>query len=249
MSHTIKNFIRQEYSKIARQEKSSCCGGGCSCNASLDLGYTQEDINNAPAKSNMGLGSGNPVVYARLKEGEVVLDLGCGGGFDCFLARKEVGDDGYVIGVDMTADMINLAKANLGKTSYQNIDFILGEIEHLPIENEAIDVIISNCVINLSLEKSQVFKEAYRVLKKGGRLSIFDSVAVKEIPQQIRQDLYLRSSCIAGAESADNIKKMLEAAGFSEIKLTLKSPKNQSSCSCGTDKTYTASYLIEALKR
>ena len=251
MSDNVKSFIRQEYSKIARQEKNSCCGGDCSCTASFELGYTKEDLKNAPSNSNMGLGSGNPVSYAGLKEGETVLDLGCGGGFDCFLARKEVGEKGYVIGVDMTPDMINLSKANLLKTSYQNIDFKLGEIEHLPVDNETIDVIISNCVINLSLDKRQVFKETYRVLKKGGRLSIFDSIAIREIPQEIRQDLFLHSSCIAGAQSADSIKSMLEEAGFSEIELTMKDQKEQSSCSCSSMENngkYTASYLIQAKK-
>lgn len=188
----------------------------------MQLGYTLEDVNNVPLNSNLGLGCGNPVAIASLKKGEVVLDLGCGGGFDCFLASKQVGDTGYVIGVDMTPEMIALARKNAEKGGYKNVEFRLGEIEHLPVADESVDVIISNCVINLSQDKERVFKEAYRVLKPGGRLSISDIVAIAELPNEIRQDLNMIAGCIGGAESVENIRKMMQKAGFKDIRLTPK---------------------------
>ncbi len=188
----------------------------------MKIGYTEEDISNVPVESNMGLGCGNPIAIASLKKGEVVLDLGSGGGFDCFLASKQVGETGLVIGVDMTLDMIMLARQNAEEDGYNNVEFRLGEIEHLPVADESVDVIISNCVINLSPDKEKVFKEAYRVLKFGGRLSISDVVATADLPEEIRQDLSLMAGCIAGAEYVENIRIMIQQAGFKNIKLVLK---------------------------
>lgn len=257
----IREFIRKNYTKVAlKGSEGGCCGGGCNCNSvpmdidevSAKIGYKSDDLLNVPSKANMGLGCGNPIAIAALKEGETVLDLGSGGGLDCFLARRQVGDTGYVIGVDMTPDMIKLARTNAEKSGYTNVEFRLGEIEHLPVADASVDVIISNCVINLSLDKEQVFKEAFRVLKPGGRLSISDIVATAELPQHIRQDLAMMAGCIAGAEYVENIRTMLHNAGFRGIQLT---PKNNSKEIIKTwvpDKSiedFVASYVIEAVKQ
>ena len=229
----LRGVIRTNYAKVARGSARGCCGGGCSCDgvpvsageAAQKIGYTQIDLDGVPEGANMGLGCGNPLALASLKEGETVLDLGCGGGFDCFLARRQVGESGRVIGVDMTPDMIALARGNAEKSGYNNIEFRLGEIEHLPVADEEVDVILSNCVINLAQDKRQVFLEAFRVLKPGGRLSISDVVAEKPLPEEIKQDSALVSGCIGGAEYVENIRAMLQAAGFCGIALK---PKEQS---------------------
>ncbi|MEX2415591.1 MAG: arsenite methyltransferase, partial [Paenibacillaceae bacterium] len=180
----------------------------------------------APAGSNMGLGCGNPQTIADLKPGETVLDLGSGGGFDCFLASRQVGDHGKVIGVDMTPEMISKARMNAEKGGFHNAEFRLGEIEHLPIANDSVDVIISNCVINLSPNKAQVFQDAYRVLKSGGRLAISDIVTTTEFPQEIKNDIgALYSGCISGASSIEEVKSMLEQSGFINISVM---PKDES---------------------
>ena len=215
------------------------------------LGYGQDDLADAPLESNMGLGCGNPIAIAALKEGETVLDLGSGGGLDCFLARRKVGETGHVIGVDMTPDMIKLARKNAEKSGYKNIEFRLGEIEHLPAADNSVDVIISNCVINLSLDKRQVFKDAFRVLKPGGRLSTSDVVAIAKIPESIVQDLALIAGCIGGAEHIDNLEAMLRDAGFTDIKLTPKDNSREIVKSWAPDlniEDYVASYVIEAIK-
>lgn len=194
----IRDQIRINYTKVSMNGSAGCCcsPGGCSSNTSFDLnevnknlGYSADDLSDMPEKANMGLGCGNPIGIAALKEGEVVLDLGSGGGFDCFLARRQVGEAGFVIGVDMTPEMVRLARENARKSGYSNVEFRLGEIEHLPVADSSIDVIISNCVINLSLDKDKVFKEAYRVLKVGGRLSVSDIVATAELPEDIKSDI------------------------------------------------------------
>lgn len=256
----IRDSIRSNYSAVAKNGSSGgCCGGSCSCsptefsikNTSIKLGYTDEELSVVPSDSNMGLGCGNPIAIASLKEGETVLDLGSGGGFDCFLARRQVGESGYVIGVDMTPDMVRLARDNAKESGYANLDFRLGEIEHLPVADHIIDTIISNCVINLALDKSQVFKEAYRVLKKGGKLAISDVVATAEMPQHIKDDLALISSCIGGAEHVDKIAAMLSDAGFSDIKLTPKDNGKEIVSEWAPDKhieDFVTSYIIEARK-
>lgn len=227
----IRSAVRKNYGAIAlRGSGGGCCSGSCGCagnaktigDSSRKIGYAESDLSGVPSDSNMGLGCGNPLAIAALKEGETVLDLGSGGGFDCFLARRQVGETGRVIGVDMTPEMIRLARKNAAESGYANVEFRLGEIEHLPLADGSADVIISNCVINLSPEKARVFREAYRVLKPGGRLSVSDVVAFRELPETIKQDLALTAGCIAGAETADKIQKMLLDAGFSGIKIVPK---------------------------
>ena len=257
----VREFIRKRYTEIAVKGSGS---GGCCCSpnccgdtsvnvkeASVNIGYSEEDLANAPGEANMGLGCGNPIAIAALKEGETVLDLGSGGGFDCFLARGQVGEKGHVIGVDMTPEMVKLARQNAKKSGYSNVEFRLGEIEHLPVSDESVDVIISNCVINLSLDKEQVFKEAYRVLKPGGRLSISDIVATAELPEQIIKDLAMMAGCIAGAEYVENIKTMLQNAGFKDIELTPKDNSREILESWVPDRNigdFVDSYIIEAIK-
>ena len=256
----VREYIRNNYFKVAQQGvETPCCGSGCSCSgtsidvntASAMLGYSKEDISNSPLESNMALGCGNPVAIAALKQGETVLDLGSGGGFDCFLAGKQVGETGRVIGVDMTPDMIKLARKNAEKGGYANVEFRLGEIEFLPAADNSMDVIISNCVINLSLDKEQVFKEAFRVLKPGGRLSISDIVATAEIPPTVKQNFEMIAGCIGGAEHIDTIKALLQKAGFTNIRMT---PKNNSKEIVGSWMPNSnigdiiASYIIEAVK-
>jgi ubiquinone/menaquinone biosynthesis C-methylase UbiE len=170
----------------------------------------------------MGLGCGNPQAIAMLKKGEVVVDLGAGGGFDCFLAAKQVGRTGRVIGVDMTPEMVALARGNAGKGKFDNVDFRLGEIEHLPVEDNSADAILSNCVINLSPDKPQVYRDAYRVLKPGGRLAISDLVAVKAIPPAVKRDSEKHSGCVSGASSRQVLQRILKGAGFRDICVTVK---------------------------
>ncbi|MCE5197291.1 MAG: arsenite methyltransferase [Negativicutes bacterium] len=257
---TVREAIRKRYGSIAKnQPAAGCCSNGCDCNgtpigrteASLRLGYTEEDLKSVPPEANLGLGCGNPLAIAALKPGETVLDLGSGGGFDCFLARRQVGEQGLVIGVDMTPAMIKLARKNLKESGYTNVEFRLGEIEHLPVADATVDVIISNCVINLSVEKEQVFKEAYRVLKKGGRLSVSDSVATVELPPEAKQNLSKITGCIAGAESIETLKSMLRRAGFTEPVLTPRDNSKEIIAAWipgSKIEDYVASYLIEAVK-
>ena len=251
----VRQFIRERYAGVAKGAQSSCCGGGCSCGGPQEtaalLGYDEGDLSNAPSASNMGLGCGNPIAIAALKAGETVLDLGSGGGFDCFLARKQVGETGQVIGVDMTPDMIALARKNAAEMGYTNVGFRLGEIEHLPVADGSVDAIISNCVINLSLDKEQVFREMFRVLRPGGRISTSDVVAIAEIPQGLRDDFGMIASCIGGAEHIDIIKAMLQEVGFGDIRLYPKENSAEIVNSWlpegGLD-SYIASYIMEAVK-
>jgi SAM-dependent methyltransferase len=251
----LRDQIRKSYAEVA--VKSTGCSCGCSGipydtnHIASTVGYTKEDVTSVPQAANLGLGCGNPIAIASLSEGEVVLDLGCGGGFDCFLARSRVGKTGYVIGVDMTPEMLELARKNLKESGYSNMDFRLGEIEHLPVANEAVDVIISNCVVNLSTEKEEVFKEAYRVLKTGGRLAISDIVATAKLPEKIKNDVKMIVGCIAGAEYLENIKIMLENAGFTKIQMMPKDNSKEIIRTWLPDKgleEFIASYIIEATK-
>jgi arsenite methyltransferase len=223
----VKREVRSAYRGVAEannQNKScgnsrSCCGVSAKPDSgySQELGYSQADLDSVPEGCNMGLGCGNPQAIASLKQGEVVLDLGAGGGFDAFLAAKKVGPNGKVYGVDMTPEMISKARDNASKNGYRNVEFLLGEIEHLPLPNNTVDVIISNCVVNLSTNKENVFNESFRVLKDGGRLAISDMVAYKPLPQEMINNKDLYCNCISGAITISELKNILAKAGFTDI--------------------------------
>ena len=223
----IREGVRKRYAQIAQQ--GSCCASSCACSApqagagksSARLGYSNEELAAAPDESNLGLGCGNPQAVAAMKEGETALDLGSGAGFDSFLAARKVGKSGRVIGVDMTPEMLIKARENARKGGYENVEFRLGEIEHLPVADNSINVIISNCVINLSPDKKQVYQEAYRVLKPGGRLAISDVVATRQIPDGMKADLAVYSGCVAGAALASDVEALLKQAGFSTVSIQL----------------------------
>jgi len=233
----VRRQVRSDYARVAQASDSGdCCGEASGCGGvsedvqitrliSLRLGYSQGDLDAAPLGADMGLGCGNPKAIASLREGEVVVDLGSGGGFDCFLAAAEVGATGRVIGIDMTPDMVNKARRNADKGNFTNVELRLGEIEHLPVADATADVIISNCVINLSPDKPQVFREAFRVLKPGGRLAISDVVATVELPVEMRNDPKLHSACVAGAPPIDDLRTMIAAAGFTDVRIA---PKDES---------------------
>jgi arsenite methyltransferase len=228
----------------------SCCGGGTS--SSLKVGYSPEELSSAPDGADLGLGCGNPRVIASLKPGETVLDLGAGAGFDAFLAARQVGPTGRVVGVDMTPAMLQKARGNAAKAGIENVDFRLGEIEHLPVGDASVDVIMSNCVINLSPDKPAVFAEAFRVLKPGGRLAISDVVATATLPEALANSIAAHAGCIAGAADVGTLKAMLTASGFSEIRVTI----NEQSREFVRDwlpgsgaENYVASAMIQATKR
>ena len=235
----IRDAVRERYGDIARKGKAGCdCGPSSCCKGaeaapypkiydeqSSQMGYSIEELASVPEGANMGLGCGNPQAIAALRSGETVLDLGSGAGFDCFLAAGQVGSTGKVIGVDMTPDMISKARENARKGSYSNVEFRLGEIEHLPVPDASVDVIISNCVINLSTDKPSVFREAYRVLKPAGRLAVSDVVATAELPKDVRNDLALYSACVAGAASVTDLESILADIGFADIQIA---PKDES---------------------
>ncbi len=218
----IKKVVRERYASVAR-EGTSCCSTSCSTSVAEDIskriGYGDEDITSVPEGANLGLGCGNPIALASLKEGETVLDLGSGAGFDCFLAAKKVGKEGKVIGVDMTPDMIDRARNNARKGKYTNIEFRLGEIENLPAADNSIDVVISNCVINLAPDKSRVFKEAFRVIRPGGRMMVSDIVLLKELPGFAKDSIEAYVGCVAGATKKDEYLKTIKNAGFKEVKI------------------------------
>lgn len=221
-----KKIVRDGYAKIARegscccQPVTSCCGGtDLAQNISQKIGYTEEEIGAVPEGANLGLGCGNPVALASLREGETVLDLGAGAGFDCFLAADKVGRTGRVIGVDMTPEMLEKARGNVEKGDYGNVEFRLGEIENLPVADNSVDAVISNCVINLAPDKGRVFKEAYRVLKPGGRLMVSDIVLLKELPDFIRNSIAAYVGCISGAMMKDEYIEVIREAGFHEAKI------------------------------
>lgn len=231
--------VREAYAQVAKANgegqscgcgtSTSCCGtgddGAINTLISTRLGYSQADLDLVPAGADMGLGCGNPKAIAALKPGETVVDLGSGGGFDCFLAVREVGSSGRVIGVDMTPDMVSKARTNAAKGQYENVEFRLGEIEHLPIPDGTVDAIISNCVINLSPNKHQVFRDAFRVLKAGGRLAISDVVATVELPDAMRNDAGLIAGCMGNASLIEDLEDMMRAAGFEQIRIQ---PKDES---------------------
>ncbi len=246
-SDQLRDRVREGYAEIARsgqwsgvkaateaQDAAGCCGGGGCCGpttltadqVALAVGYAGQDLTILPEGSNMGLSCGNPTALASLKPGEVVLDLGSGGGFDCFIAGPKVGAEGRVIGVDMTPEMLTKARGNLAKYREQsgldNIEFRLGEIEHLPVPDASVDVVISNCVINLSPNKRQVWREIARVLKPGGRVAVSDLALLKALPQGIRDDLEALVGCVAGADLVDEVRASVLEAGLTDLEITAK---------------------------
>ena len=276
----IKESVRESYAKVAKaggvsiksSMAASCCGPSdtsadtnvaASCcggpevtpeQMSAVMGYSNEEIASVIEGANMGLGCGNPVALASLKTGETVVDLGSGGGFDCFLAAKQVGESGQVIGVDMTPEMISKARKNADKTGTKNVEFRLGEIEHLPVADNSADLIMSNCVINLSPDKLQVYREAYRILKPGGRLSISDVLATATLPDEIQKNLALVAACVGGAETFDDTEKILKEAGFQNIKITANDNSRELIREWDPDKSenavdYVVSAYIEAVKQ
>lgn len=255
----IRDTVRQNYGKVAASGASgcgcssaSCCGGPVNAaDIALGLGYSADDVAAAPEGANMGLGCGNPRAIASLKPGETVLDLGSGGGFDAFLAARAVGESGHVIGVDMTPEMVALARRNAEKIGAQNVEFRLGELENLPAADGIADVIISNCVINLSPEKERVFREAFRVLKPGGRVAISDVVATAEMPDAVKNDPVMLAGCIAGAVPIQTLEAMMRRTGFEKIQIQ---PKTESRnfirdwMPGSRAEDYVASATIEAVK-
>jgi arsenite methyltransferase len=223
----IRKQVRKRYGKIAETSNSCCptntntCGCGTQSSADMSklIGYSDNEINSVPEGANLGLGCGNPTALASLKEGERVLDLGSGAGFDVFLAAKKVGNTGRVIGVDMTPQMLDKARANAAKGKYSNVEFRLGEIENLPVADGSVDVIISNCVINLSPNKKRVFEEAYRVLAPKGRLIVSDIVLLEELPEVVQSNVEAYGACVAGAEIKAKYIGLIEQAGFRNVKV------------------------------
>ena len=226
--------VREAYAKVANASnngdacgiESSCCGvsddSAINTLLSTRMGYSEDDLKNVPTGADMGLGCGNPRAIASLKPGETVVDLGAGGGFDCFLASQEVGETGHVIGIDMTPDMLSKARSNATKGKFTNVEFRLGEIENLPIADNSVDVIISNCVINLSPNKERVFKEAMRILKPGGRLAISDVVATVELPDEMKNDPALIAGCMGNASLVEDLEAMIAKAEFTNIRIEPK---------------------------
>jgi arsenite methyltransferase len=257
----IRSAVRENYKKVAESANvgcgcspTSCCGSPGEVTAediALGLGYSGDDLTAVPEGANMGLGCGNPQAIASLQPGETVLDLGSGGGFDCFLAARAVGDTGEIIGVDMTPEMITKSRRNAEKADFGNVDFRLGEMENLPVADGVVDVIISNCVINLSPDKERVFSEAFRVLKPGGRLAISDIVAAAELPDEIRNNTALLTGCIAGASSIQSIETMLCQTGFAMIRINPK-PESRAFIKDWVSESgienYVVSATIEAVK-
>ena len=227
----IKNKVKEGYGRAALENK-PCCGAPSSCcgaSASIQtigemIGYSKEEMSQVPEGANLGLGCGNPVALASLREGQTVLDLGSGAGFDCFLAAKAVGEKGRVIGVDMTPEMVMKARENAQKGGFRNVDFRLGDIENLPVPDDSVDVILSNCVINLSPEKPKVFAEGFRVLKPGGKLTLSDVVLLRPLPPVLANSAAAYLGCVAGASLRDDYLDMLEAAGFEDVQVVGESP-------------------------
>ncbi len=255
----IRATVREAYGAVAsQQQQGGCCtgSGGTSCcgptgTASTRLGYTETDVASVPDGADLGLGCGNPQAIAGLRPGERVLDLGSGGGFDAFLAARQVGPSGRVIGVDMTPEMIALARANAAKIGLDHVDFRLGDIEHLPVDDASVDVIMSNCVINLAPDKPAVFREAFRVLAPGGRLAISDMVAVGDLPAAIASDPAAYTGCIAGAAPVAELERMIAEAGFQRVRVRVQAQSRELveewSPGSGADQVV-ASALIEAVK-
>ena len=215
----VHKVVRERYGKIAKT-KTEPCGCGCGCTStSQQVGYSKGELASVPEGADLNLGCGNPIALASLKEGETVIDLGSGGGLDCFLAAKKVGAKGKVIGIDMTAEMLERARANAKKGGYKNVEFRLGEIENMPVADNTADIIISNCVINLSPDKKRVFSEAFRVLKPKGRLMISDMVLLKELPDKVKESVLAYVGCVAGADLKEDYLSKIKRAGFGNVEV------------------------------
>lgn len=246
----LKLSVKEHY-KAAVADKPSCCCSSGSKSVSLSVGYSPAEIEVLPEGADLGLGCGNPGAIAHLKPGEVVIDLGSGAGIDCLLAARKVGEAGKVVGVDMTPEMVYRARTNAAKSGLSNVEFRLGEIEHLPIESNFADVILSNCVINLSTDKPAVWREAFRTLKPGGRLAISDIVAISEPPAEVRNDAALWSCCAAGASSIEDLRNLLEGAGFHNVEVKTRPDSRRIADSLAPGMgfgDYFASAEIEAIK-
>lgn len=240
---TQRQVVRERYTRIASSGAGETDGSGCcatdeccagetadereAAETAEQLGYSRHEVESVEGEANLGLGCGNPKALASLEEGETVLDLGSGAGFDCFLAAQEVGESGRVIGVDMTPEMVEKARANAIENGGDSVEFRLGEIEHLPVADASVDVTISNCVVNLSPNKPQVFREAFRVLRPGGRLAISDVVLTADVPEGLRADPDSVASCVAGASTADRLQEMLAGAGFEQVDVSAKEDSKQ----------------------
>jgi SAM-dependent methyltransferase len=255
----IRKAVRESYGKIAVKEATGCgpatsCGCGCGSTpdiVSKAIGYSDEEIKAVPEGANLGLGCGNPTALASLKESEVVLDLGSGAGFDCFLAADKVGESGRVIGVDMTAEMIEKARENARKGDYRNVEFRLGEIENLPMADNSVDVVISNCVINLSPDKKRVYEEAFRILKPGGRVMVSDIALLKELPAALKGNIAAYVGCVAGATTREEYLATVAAVGFKDVEIVnevnVKGLYNEATISFGlTEDEITEEQLREA---
>jgi arsenite methyltransferase len=247
---TIRTQVRTAYAKVANGA-SGCSVGCCGTDtgATMAMGYSDEELTSVPEGANLGLGCGNPQATAALRPGETVLDLGSGAGFDCFLAAKRVGATGRVIGVDMTPEMVSKARGNARKVEATNVEFRLGEIEHLPVADASVDVILSNCVINLSPDKAAVFREAFRALKAGGRLAVSDVVALKAMPPALAQSVEAMTGCVSGSVRIEELQALLRDAGFQDVKIVAR-PESAAiigQCMPGAE-GYVASATIEGKK-
>lgn len=242
-----REIVRERYGEMAKAG-SSCCGDS-SCSPSMaELGYSAEQTANLPEGANLGLGCGNPLAFAEVKPGETVIDLGSGAGIDAFLAAREVGPGGRVIGVDMTEAMVELARANAAKGDFTNVEFRLGQIEHLPVDDVTVDVIISNCVINLSPEKDSVFREAFRVLKPGGRVLVSDLVWLAPPSPEVRESVEALVGCVAGASLKDDYLELMRAAGFTEVEVVAQNSYASDACCGGDPSQSVVSVKVRGLK-
>lgn len=220
----LKKFIREFYGRIAENSCGCSCAGCCPAQEECLPDYSEEELSGLPEEASLGLGCGNPLMFAEIREGQTVLDLGCGVGFECLAASRMVGPEGQVIGVDMTPEMIKKARENALAAGFQNVRFVLAEIENLPLPAESVDLVISNCVINLSPDKERVFREAFRVLRPGGKLAISDVVLVRELPEEIKPDLTAYAGCLSGAVMKTDYLKLIEKAGFAEVEVKEETP-------------------------
>lgn len=246
----VREQVRAAYGAVA-QGKDGCSVGCCGTQhgGSLGLGYSEDDLASVPEGADLGLGCGNPQAIAALRPGEIVVDLGSGAGFDCFLAARRVGREGRVVGVDMTPEMVSKARSNARRVGAENVEFRLGEIEHLPVSDATADVVLSNCVINLSPDKAAVFREAFRVLRPGGRLAISDVVATAPMPKALEESVEARTGCVAGAAPVDLLRRLLTEAGFEAVRIDVRDDSRAiiGRCLPGAQ-DYVASALIEGQK-